>query len=80
MTTENDGRRIFRSVAASIKRALGEPDRLTGRHARPKLESRNGYGSPSTGDLAFSGDALSGASKTYGLRLAAVSITRATTD
>jgi ribosomal protein L19E len=45
MSTENDVRKIIQSVVASIKRALGASDRSTGQHARPKLESRNGYGS-----------------------------------
>jgi hypothetical protein len=49
MSTENDVRRMIRSVAASIKRVLGNPDRPTEQHARPKLETRNGYGSRTTG-------------------------------
>ena len=47
MITENDVRRFIRTVAASVQRALaglGRP--AEPQHARPKLEGRNGYGSP----------------------------------
>jgi hypothetical protein len=51
MTAENDVQRIIRTVAASVQRALaglGRPAEQ--QHARPKLEGRNGYGSPSASD------------------------------
>jgi ribosomal protein L19E len=52
MTTENDVRRIIRTVTASVQRALGGLGRpAEQRHARPKLEGRNGYGSrPQAGE------------------------------
>jgi hypothetical protein len=51
MTTENEFQRIIRTVAASVQRALAGPGRPTeGQHTMPKLESRNGYGSPKAGD------------------------------
>jgi hypothetical protein len=51
MTMENDVRRIIRTVTASIQRALGGLGRPPEQpHARPKLEGRNGYGSPAAGE------------------------------
>jgi hypothetical protein len=52
MSTESEVRRLIRSVAASIKRGLAPPDHTVGQHARPKLESRNGYGSRGTGECS----------------------------
>ena len=47
MTIENDVRRIIRTVASSVERALAGLARpAEQQHARPKLERRNGYGSP----------------------------------
>jgi hypothetical protein len=51
MTTENNIRRLIRTVAASVQRALaglGRPAEQ--QHARPKLEGRKGYGSPDAGE------------------------------
>ena len=50
MTTENG--RIIRTVTASVQRALGGLGRpAEQRHARPKLEGGNGYGSrPQAGE------------------------------
>jgi hypothetical protein len=46
MTMENDVRRIIRTVTASVQGALGLGRPAEQPHARPKLEGRNGYGSP----------------------------------
>jgi hypothetical protein len=51
MSTENDIKRIIRTVAASVQRAfagLGRPAEQ--QRGRPKLEGRNGYGSPTAND------------------------------
>jgi hypothetical protein len=47
MSTEVDFRRIVRMVTASVQRAIGNVGRSAEpQHARPKLETRNGYGAP----------------------------------
>jgi hypothetical protein len=51
MTTENDVRRIIRTVAASVRRTFAGTGRPAEQQpARPKLEGRNGYGSPSASE------------------------------
>ena len=55
MTVESEVRKMIRSVAASIKRAVAEPARPARQPARPQLESRNGYGTRSTGERSLEG-------------------------
>lgn len=51
MTTESDVRRLIRTAAASVQRALAGLSRpAEQQHARPKLEGRKGYGSPDAGE------------------------------
>ena len=51
MSIEDDVRRVIRTMTASVQRALGKLGRSADtQRARPKLESRNGYGSPSVGE------------------------------
>ena len=51
MKSENHVSRVVRAVTAVVQRALGKLGHPAGtQHARPKLESRNGYGAPKTGE------------------------------
>ena len=53
MSTDDDVRSMIRAMTASVQRAFGKLRRPTERQrATPKLESRNGYGSPSIEERA----------------------------